>query len=314
MTVSPLFDDRGELHGAICLFSDLTAVKDLEEQLRLKESLAAVGELTAGIAHEFRNGLATIHGYSKLIDLEALPAAFRPYVEGIRAETESLTQVVTNFLNFARPAQLTLSRVDLRAVCERAADEIRADARALGGDVEVRGQFGALEGDEVLLRQAFLEPAAQRRRGVRRRVDGAGHRGRVGGLPAQKISRISVNDSGPGVAPAARAHLPAVLHVQADRHRPRVWRWCRRSSSFTTGASSSGPSPQGGASFQVTLPLGIEPGREDPRHRRRSVVDRWRETLPPSSRSHTISRTIARMRSWTAELHSRLPQWIAASR
>ena len=104
MTVSPLFDERGELHGAICLFSDLTAVKDLEQQLRLKDSLATVGELTAGIAHEFRNGLATIHGYSKLFDLNALPPPYRPYVEGIRAEAESLGQVVTNFLNFARPA------------------------------------------------------------------------------------------------------------------------------------------------------------------------------------------------------------------
>ncbi len=73
VTVSPLFDQLGKLHGAICLFTDLTAVKMLEEQLRLKESLAAVGELTAGIAHEFRNGLATIHGYAKLVDLNALP-------------------------------------------------------------------------------------------------------------------------------------------------------------------------------------------------------------------------------------------------
>src|SRR5262249_30146024 len=76
VTVSPLFDDRAELHGAICLFTDLTAVKALEEQLRLKESLATVGELTAGIAHEFRNGLATIGGYGKLLDLEALPEAY----------------------------------------------------------------------------------------------------------------------------------------------------------------------------------------------------------------------------------------------
>ena len=81
VTVSPLFDEQ-TLHGAICLFTDLTAVKDLEEQLRLKESLATVGELTAGIAHEFRNSLATIQGYSKLFDLNALPAAYRPYVEG----------------------------------------------------------------------------------------------------------------------------------------------------------------------------------------------------------------------------------------
>jgi Signal transduction histidine kinase, nitrogen specific len=93
VTVSPLTDHDGQLHGAICLFTDLTGVKDLEEQLRLKDSLATVGELTAGIAHEFRNGLATIHGYSKLFDLDALPAPYRPYVEGIRAETESLSQV-----------------------------------------------------------------------------------------------------------------------------------------------------------------------------------------------------------------------------
>src|SRR4029079_10759245 len=129
--VSPLFDGDGALHGAICLFTDLTAIKDLEEQLRLKDSLATCGELTAGIAHEFRNGLATIHGYGKLVDLNELPAAYRPYVEGIRAETESLSQIVTNFLNFARPAQLTLARVDLKAVWDRVADEIRADARAL---------------------------------------------------------------------------------------------------------------------------------------------------------------------------------------
>ncbi len=155
ITVSPLFDDDNKPHGAICLFTDLTAVKDLEEQLRLKDSLATVGELTAGIAHEFRNGLATIHGYSKLLDIGQLPESYRPYVEGIRAEAESLGQVVTNFLNFARPAQLTLTKVDLGAVCERAAEEARVDARAAGGEVEVHGEFDTIEGDEVLLRQAF---------------------------------------------------------------------------------------------------------------------------------------------------------------
>ena len=98
VTVSPLFGAESQLDGAICLFTDLTAVKDLEEQLLLKDSLATVGELTAGIAHEFRNGLATIHGYSKLFDLKSCPprtAVRRRHP----AETESLSQVVTNFLN-----------------------------------------------------------------------------------------------------------------------------------------------------------------------------------------------------------------------
>ena len=155
LTASPLRGEASASHGVICLFTDLSAVVALEEQVRLKDSLARVGELTAGIAHEFRNGLATIHGYSRLLDLDALPPAFRAYVEGIRAETEAMREVVTNFLNFARPTQLTLSPVDLRVVAERAADDLRADARALGGDIVVSGEFTTIEGDDVLLRQAF---------------------------------------------------------------------------------------------------------------------------------------------------------------
>src|SRR5262249_39533160 len=119
------------------------------------DSLARVGELTAGIAHEFRNGLATIHGYSRLIDLDALPPAHRQYVQGIRAETEALGQVVTNFLNFAKPAQLTVAPVDLKALADRAADELRGDAQTRGGDIAVSGTFATVDGDDVLLRQAF---------------------------------------------------------------------------------------------------------------------------------------------------------------
>ena len=155
LTVSPLRAELPVPHGVICLFTDLTAVVALEEQVRIKDSLARVGELTAGIAHEFRNGLATIHGYSRLIDLNAMPQTFRPYVEGIRAETESMREVVTNFLNFARPTQPNFLPVDLRAIVDRAADDLRGDARALGGRITVNGEFATIDGDDILLRQAL---------------------------------------------------------------------------------------------------------------------------------------------------------------
>ena len=116
VTVSPLVSESGESNGVICLFTDLTAVVDLEEQLRLKDTLARLGELTAGLAHEFRNGLATVHGYARLLNLEALPAQERKYLEGLRAETEALGQVVTNFLSFARPTQLAVTPIDLGQV------------------------------------------------------------------------------------------------------------------------------------------------------------------------------------------------------
>jgi signal transduction histidine kinase len=255
VSVSPLFDPQGEPHGAICLFTDLTAVKDLEEQLRLKESLATVGELTAGIAHEFRNGLATIQGYSKLVDLDALPTLYRPYVEGIRAETESLSQVVTNFLNFARPAQLTLTEVDLGAICERAAAEIRPDARALGGDVELHGEFGVVEGDDVLLRQAVsnllrnaIEACAAGGGPPRIAIQGDVER-------ASKILRIGVSDNGPGVPEGLRDRVFQPFFTMKRTGTGLGLALVQKIIVFHNGRIAVTTAPQGGAMFQITLPL-----------------------------------------------------------
>ena len=255
LTVSPLFDEGGALNGAMCLFTDLTAVKELEAQLRLKESLAAVGELTAGIAHEFRNGLATIHGYSKLFDLNALPAAYRPYVEGIRSEAESLGQVVTNFLNFARPAELTLATVDLQALCERAVDELRPEAAALGGTIALRGEFAPVQGDEVLLRQAFsnllrnaLESCAAAsvppNITVVSELDGGGR-----GI------RLSVNDNGPGIPHAVRERVFQPFFTSKRNGTGLGLALVQKIIVFHNGRVSVGSSPEGGASLQLSLPV-----------------------------------------------------------
>ena len=200
LTVSPIREDAGgDANGVICLFTDLTEVMELEEQLRLKDSLARLGEMTAGIAHEFRNGLATIHGYGRLLELERLPTDYRPFVQGIRDETEALGQVVTNFLSFARPTELALAPVEMTALVERAAEEVRAEVRARGGDVVVRGEFGRVDGDEVLLRQALsnlcrnaFEACAQARIAPEIVIEGQRD-------PVHGVIRISVSDNGPGV-------------------------------------------------------------------------------------------------------------------
>jgi signal transduction histidine kinase len=255
VTVSPLFDDRGALNGAVCLFTDLTAIKELEERLRLKESLATVGELTAGIAHEFRNGLATIHGYSKLFDVNTLPDPYREYVEAIRMEAEALGQVVTNFLNFATPAKLTLSRVDLRAICERAADEVRAEARSLGGDVTVRGEFGALDGDEVLLRQAFSNL-------LRNAVEACAGAAlapvvviRSDVLRGQGVSQVTVEDNGPGIAPEERERIFRPFFTLKRNGTGLGLALVQKIIVFHNGRISAGSSPLGGASLQIVLPI-----------------------------------------------------------
>ena len=209
VTVSPLAGGvaggvvGADGRGAICLFSDLTKVFELEEQLRLKETLARLGELTAGIAHEFRNGLATIHGYSRLITPEALPAQYQPYLEGIRLETQALGQVVTNFLNFARPETVSLVRVALGPLARRTEDDLRLDLPA-GTTIEAVGEFGEIEGDEVLLRQVFsnlVRNAAEacEASGVQPAIVIEGH------MDAKRGScSVTVADNGPGIPESAR--------------------------------------------------------------------------------------------------------------
>jgi len=255
VTVSPLVDESKELHGAICLFTDLTTVIDLEEQVRLKDSLARVGELTAGIAHEFRNGLATIHGYSRLIDLDTLPVAYRPYVEGIRSETRSLEQVVTNFLNFAKPAQLTLGPVDLRAIAERVADELRAEATTRGGDIVVSGQFATVQGDDVLLRQAMSNLL---RNGIEACVGAqvAPHvtiDSRID--DRQGTCRIAIDDNGPGVERAMRDDIFRPFFTTKATGTGLGLALVLKIVVTHNGRIAVGTSPRGGASFQVTLPL-----------------------------------------------------------
>ena len=253
VSVSPLTDGKNELHGVICLFTDLTPVIEMEEQLRLKDSLARVGELTAGIAHEFRNGLATIHGYARLLDLNAMPPAFRPHLEGIRQETDSLGQVATNFLNFAKPTKVSLSPVDLRAIAERAAEEVRAEARAHGGTVGVQGDFPVIDGDDVLLRQAFsnlLRNAVEACIGASRPPDVM-----ITGHVDGGLVRVSVDDNGPGIPVSERERVFTPFFTTKGRGTGLGLALVQKIIVTHNGRIQVGRSPQDGASLQVILPI-----------------------------------------------------------
>jgi signal transduction histidine kinase len=247
-SVSPMMRADGTLDAVVCLFTDLTAVVELEEQLRLKEALARLGELTAGLAHEFRNGLATIHGYGRLLDPAALPESQRACVEGIRNETVALGEVVTNFLRFARPEQLTLQPVDLRSVIARSIDDVPG-----GGAVTVEGTFGQVQGDEVLLRQAFSNLV---RNGLEAcKATGVPPRVVVSGDVEGGNVHVAVHDNGPGLPPDAldRVFQPFVTtKVNGTGLGLAIVQKVIVSHNGRVGAANR---PDGGAEFTIKLPL-----------------------------------------------------------
>jgi PAS domain S-box-containing protein len=255
VTASSLPQAEGSSGGVVCLFSDLTAVIQLEEQLRLKETLARLGELTAGIAHEFRNGLATIHGYGKLLDPAQLPPQFAPYVEGIRQEAEALGEVVTNFLNFARPAQLSLAPHDLRAIIDRATDDLRSEAGLLGGEIAIAGQFGRVEADDVLLRQAWINLCrnaveACQAAGVVPRIHVEGQVD-----VEQGVVHVRVSDNGPGVAEEARDKVFRPFFTTKKTGTGLGLALVQKIVVTHNGRVSVTNAPAGGACFHVTLPI-----------------------------------------------------------
>ena len=248
VTVSPLGGETAG-RGAICLFTDLTSVVALEEQLRLKDALAQLGELTAGLAHEFRNGLATIHGYGRLLDPEVLPPPQRPYVEGIREETQALGEIVTNFLRFARPEPLMLAPVDLRSVVESAAED------APSARIRMSGELGRVDADEVLLRQAFsnlfrnsVEACTAANRAPEIRVDG-----RIDS--ADSTVAVAVADNGPGIQADALPRLFQPFFTTRPGGSGLGLAIVQKVVVSHNGRISAGNSPEGGAVFQVTLPL-----------------------------------------------------------
>ena len=197
INLSPFSDTHDRIEGAICLLSDLTEIVDLQNQIKLKENFAALGEMSAGIAHEFKNALATILGYAQMSMFETDIDIVHGFAREIHKESQGLAVMVTDFLNFARPLKATIQEVDLDDLLSTAITDLK-NLRPGQYDVLYKGIPDAVVTcDATLIRQTFLNllinaveslPDAKGKLTVL--IEDA-HRGHV---------RVSVEDTGRGIA------------------------------------------------------------------------------------------------------------------
>lgn len=156
---SILRDEQGRVRGVTFLLTDLTEIRKLQEQVMLRESLAAVGQISAGIAHEVRNSLGAILGFANLLQKKIPPEdPLARHVQGIVDEIKLLEETVRDFLTFARPAQLALNPLNLSEVMEEALAHYHEAAETAGVKVVwERGEESPviLRGDRQAIRQAF---------------------------------------------------------------------------------------------------------------------------------------------------------------
>lgn len=130
MTLAPLHE-RGEKTGLVGVFKDLTQIRDLEEEMRRKEWLASLGEMSAGMAHEIRNPLGAMAGAMQMLrkDLQADDTSQRLMDIAVREATR-LDTIITEFLQYARPPALNLAEHDLNKVLAETLDLVQHEARS----------------------------------------------------------------------------------------------------------------------------------------------------------------------------------------
>lgn len=254
VTISPIRRGAENINGAICLLTDLTELAALQEQIQLKENLAALGELSAGIAHEFKNALATISGYAQMIRAETVTGEVAESAQHILEQTKSITHVVTEFLKYARPLEISNEPVALQTLIERVVAEISEAMPQV--KIRFEGPLASVPGDEGLLRQALLNLA----RNAAEACADAPAGGKVvirGEYVRHKdlgTQRVTIFDNGAGIAAANLSKLFRPFFTTKAKGTGLGLAVVQKIIVQHGGRVEARNRPEGGAVFIVTLP------------------------------------------------------------
>ena len=191
-------------------------LEQAQAEARRSERLAALGQLSAGLAHEIRNPLGVIKGSAemlsqKLADSNPLANELAGYIS---TETNRLSALVTRFLDFARPLHADLTPQDVTTVLDRALNDVAQLWK--GPPVQVEREYAAglplVPLDEGLCEQAFVNlvqnayDAMGAEGGGRLRVKAKRARSHRNGNDAEGVE-LRIEDTGPGIAPELREQI-----------------------------------------------------------------------------------------------------------
>ncbi len=153
VTTVPLYDESDQFLGMLVLFTDLSSIRELEQRMREMQALADLGQISAGIAHEFRNSLGTILGYLKLARRQENPAQSEEKLRKAESEGNRLADSINALLAFARPVSLELERVELNLLLERVIERLATESSHV--EIRLEGEDVELDADASLIETVF---------------------------------------------------------------------------------------------------------------------------------------------------------------
>jgi signal transduction histidine kinase len=208
-TVAPIDPSEAGSRGALCLITDITEVTRLREQVALKRNLESLGEMSAGLAHEFKNAMAALHGYAQFLQTVDTPEQGKAASEALLQEVRNLSEMTTAFLNFARPQALQLEEILVDELIDDCARELKPlfethnVACVINPTVREGAEETSVRADPRLLRQALLNLIRNAMEAI---GDDASDRSVIIESsqqiePDDRWVTISIQDTGPGIAP-----------------------------------------------------------------------------------------------------------------
>jgi signal transduction histidine kinase len=235
------------------LKESLERLEAAEESLRRQDRLAALGEMSAGIAHEIRNPLGVISSSAQLLGRQfPEPASgVRQLLDIIQEETVRLNGLITDFLTFGRPARPVPCRIDLRTVAARAVEHIEGLARErwirVVAELPETPMPVSVDPDmiqQVLLNLLLNALEASRRQGV--------VTVRLG--PADASLRLEVHDNGCGIAPENLSKIFNPFFTTKEKGTGLGLANAHRIIETHGGSLTVHGSPHEGTTFRITLP------------------------------------------------------------
>ena len=211
LNLSPLKDSSNSTIGQILVFTDLTELKAFQSQMELRERLSNLGEMSAGIAHELRNPLAVISGYTKIL-LKKVDDPLVPAVEAISKEVSVMDRIIADFLSFARPTELVLSDIDLAELINSCVKSVTDCTKGIQ-IIYNSGDLPLIRADEVLLRQSItnlLQNAAES-------MPDGGELKINSVVDDERCLNISISDAGHGIPEDIRDKIFLPFYTTKER-------------------------------------------------------------------------------------------------
>jgi signal transduction histidine kinase len=268
-TLAHIRDEVGEVTGAALFFKDLTRVEQLEERERLRDRLAALGEMAAAMAHELKNPLAGIEVMAGLLrrKVNDIPDA-QAIITDIINEAKMANSTVVEMLDYVRPVRLERGRTALGPILQTAVSMAESKARRgdTGVEVLVPDDLPPIQGDEHQLCQVFTNlviNAFEALAGTGRvRISAAsgvmeGEHTAEAPVPVPTVV-IQVADDGPGIPPELTDRVFNAFFTTKAQGSGLGLAIVRKIIDAHDGRIDVMTAPDQGTTFTVTLPVCAE--------------------------------------------------------